>query len=155
MSLITAPFEIPARLIQRTIDDVAAIATVARELPTRLDDLNARADRVQEQLDRALGLGETIADNSTAMVAMAERIESRGASMIELGERMIELGNAVMTQSNVIADTAKEVADRGAEVAAALPTLERAVSLATPLEGAVERLGRAIDRIPGGRPRPE
>ena len=30
-----------------------------------------------------------------------------------------------------------------------LPTLQRAVGLAEPLEGAVERLGRVIDRLPG------
>jgi hypothetical protein len=127
MSLLTAPFEIPARLIQRAVDDVGAIASVARELPARLDELNARADRVQDQLDRGLALGEIIAENSAAMVALAERIEARGESMIALGERMIDTGTA----------------------------LQRAVSIAEPMEGAVERLGRALDRLPGGRPRPE
>jgi hypothetical protein len=126
MSLLTAPFEIPARVVQRAIDDLNAIATVARELPGRLDELNARADRVQDQLDRALVLGQTIADNSTTMLAMAERIESRGQALVDLGERMIDTG----------------------------VSLQRAVAIAEPMEGAVERLGRAIDRLPGGRGRP-
>jgi hypothetical protein len=43
------------------------------------------------------------------------------------------------------------VAERGAEVAGALPVLQRAVGIAEPLEGAVERLGRMVDRFPGGR----
>jgi len=30
-------------------------------------------------------------------------------------------------------------------------TLARTVSLAEPLQGAVERLGRIVDRLPGGR----
>jgi hypothetical protein len=146
VSLITLPID----LISRALDDVGAIARVARELPERLDTLEARADKVQEQLDRALALGETIADNSAAMVELGRRIEARGESMIDLGERMIELGDTVLDSSVVIADRAKEVADRGADVAAALPVLERAVSMASPLEGTVERLGRALDRLPGG-----
>jgi hypothetical protein len=133
VSLITLPLD----LVGRALDDLGAIARVARELPERLDTLEARAERVQEQLDRALTLGETITDNSGAMV--------------ELGERMIELGNAVLDRSEVISERAKEVADRGADVAAALPVLERAVAMASPLEGTVERLGRALDRLPGGR----
>jgi hypothetical protein len=147
MSVLTLPID----LVTRALDDVGAIARVARELPDRLDTLEARAEKVQEQLDRALGIGETIADNSTAMVDLGRNIEARGEAMVELGERMIELGNIVLERSLLISDRAKEVADRGAEVAAALPTLQRAVSIAEPLEGTVERLGRALDRLPGGR----
>jgi hypothetical protein len=146
VSLITLPID----LIGRALEDVGAIARVARELPERLDTLEARAEKVQEQLDRALAIGETIASNSAAMVELGQRIEARGESMVELGERMIVLGDTVLERSVVISDRAKEVADRGAEVAAALPVLERAVSMATPLEGTVERLGRALDRLPGG-----
>jgi hypothetical protein len=153
VSALTLPFELPARLARRAVDDLGAIAGIARELPARLEALEARADRVQEQLDRALALGETVAANSAAIVELGQRIEARGESMIDLGERMIGLGDSVMAQSAVIADRAQEVADRGADVAAALPMLERAVSIATPLEGTVERLGRALDRLPGGRPR--
>jgi hypothetical protein len=119
VSLITLPID----LIGRALDDVGAIARVARELPERLDTLEARAERVQDQLDRALSLGETIANNSAAMVELGENIEARGEAMVELGERMIVLGNTVLERSVVISDRAQEVADRGAEVAAALPTL--------------------------------
>jgi hypothetical protein len=143
VSVLTLPID----LIGRAIDDVGAIARVARELPERLETLEARAEKVQGQLDRALALGETIADNSAAMVELGQNIEARGEAMVALGERMIELGNTVLERSVVISDRAKEVADRGGEVAAALPTLQRAVSIAAP----VERLGRALDRLPGGQ----
>jgi hypothetical protein len=123
MSLVTQPFELSARLLQAAI-----------EMPARLQELDERAARMQDQLDRALALGEVIAANTAAMVEMAERVESRGASMIELGERMMALGNSVTEQSESIA---------------------RALAIATPLEGTVERLGRALDRLPGGKPRPE
>ncbi len=115
MSLLTLPIELPARIVQRAYRRPRHDRDVARELPARLDALDARADRIQDQLDRALTLGETIAENTTAMVSMAERIEARGESMIELGERMIELGNAVMS-SRIYCRSGEEVADRGAEV---------------------------------------
>ncbi len=134
MSLLTQPFELSARLLQRAIDDLGAIAGTAAELPARIQDLDERAARMQDQLDRALALGETIAANTAAMVEMAQRVEARGESMVDLGERMITLGNAVSEQSEAIV---------------------RALAIATPLEGTVERLGRVLDRLPGGRPRPE
>ena len=132
MSLLTQPFELSARLLQRAADDIGAIAAAARELPARMQELDERAARMQDQFDRALALGETIAANTAAMVEMAQRVESRGESMIDLGERMITLGDQVMAQSETIA---------------------RSLAIATPLEGTVERLGRVLDRLPGGRPR--
>ena len=73
--------------------------------------------------------------------------------MIEIGERVLELGD-IPDGSADARDRANEVADRGADVAAALPTLQRAVSIAELFEGAVERLGRAIESPARGRPRP-
>jgi hypothetical protein len=133
MRLLTQPFELSARLLEGALSDLGAIATAARELPDRMRELDERAARMQDQLDRALDIGETIAANTAAMVEMAQRVESRGESMIDLGERMLALGDAVMAQSEQIA---------------------RGLAIASPLEGTVERLGRALDRLPGGRPRP-
>ncbi len=130
MSLLTLPID----LLQRAIDDLATVAAGARELPARMQELDERASRMQDQLDRALALGEVIAANTAAMVEMAQRVEARGESMVDLGERMITLGNAVTEQSEAIV---------------------RTLAIATPLEGTVERLGRALDRLPGGKPRPD
>ena len=116
MSLLTQPFELSS-------------AFCRRRLRCPIAELDERAARMQDQLDRALALGETIAANTAAMVEMAERVEARGESMIDLGERMLTLGNAVTEQSEAIV---------------------RALAIATPLEGTVERLGRALDRLPGG-----
>ena len=133
MSALTFPFELPARLARRAADDLGAIANIARELPARLDDLDARIEAMQTQLDRALTLGEVIESHGSAMVELAGRMEVHGEALLEIGA---------------------QIAERGGEIAEALPVLERAVSIATPLEGTVERLGRALDRLPGGRPRP-
>ena len=87
---------------------------------------------MQLQLDRALTLGESIESHGSAMVDLGGRMEIHGEALLEIGAR---------------------IAERGGEIADALPALERAVAIATPLEGTVERLGRALDRLPGGRPR--
>ncbi len=34
-----------------------------------------------------------------------------------------------------------------------LPALERAIEMASPLEGAIDRFGRLVDRLPGGTAR--
>ena len=133
VSALTFPFEIPARLARRAVDDLGAIANIARELPVRLDELDARIETMQVQLDRALTLGEAIESHGSSMVELGGRMEVHGEALLEIGAR---------------------IAERGGEIAAALPALERAVAIATPLEGTVERLGRALDRIPGGRARP-
>jgi hypothetical protein len=88
------------------------------------------------------------------VVELGERIDGRGRVVVELGGRIAALGEDINAQGIVIADRAREVAERGAEVASALPTLQRAVGIAEPLEGAVERLGRIVDRFPGGRAQP-
>ena len=49
-----------------------------------------------------------------------------------------------------IVERANRVTETGAELIAVLPTLERAVEMATPLEGAIDRFGRLVDRLPGG-----
>jgi hypothetical protein len=133
VSALVFPFEIPARLARRAVDDLGAIANIARELPVRLDELDARIETMQVQLDRALTLGEAIESHGSSMVELGGRMEVHGEALLEIGAR---------------------IAERGGEIAAALPALERAVAIATPLEGTVERLGRALDRIPGGCVRP-
>jgi hypothetical protein len=40
------------------------------------------------------------------------------------------------------------VADVAEELVTALPALEKAIELAVPLEGAIERIGRLVDRLP-------
>ncbi len=72
------------------------------------------------------------------------RLATRGAG--ELGERMITEARLVFTRES-------EVVVQAAELHRAIPTAERAVDLMQPLEGAVERMGRMVDRLPGGRGR--
>ena len=137
MNVLGVALNLPGRVLS----DLSDLARVARDVPARLDAIDARAREVQSQLDRALELAETM--------------DRRLAHAIEIGENVVEMGGVANKHAVAMTEAAREVAVRGAEVAAALPTLERAVALATPLEGTVERLGRIVDRIPGGPRREE
>ena len=87
---------------------------------------------------------------------MGERIDAKGAALLELGERLDSRGADVNALGERIVTEAAGVQDRAAEIVKLaeerlIPTAERALGLAQPLEGAVDRLGRMVDRLPRGR----
>jgi hypothetical protein len=153
VSVLGLPIDLPIRAVDRALSDLHAIARLAAEMPTRLDALDARAEAILDLGDRIVTLGESLNTRAEQVVELGERIDDSGRELVDLGGRLFTLGESVNKQGVVIAERAREVAERGGEVAAALPTLQRAVGIAEPLEGAVERLGRMVDRIPGSRPR--
>jgi hypothetical protein len=111
---------------------------------------------------RALDDLHTIARAAARLEDVERRIDGRLAAVLELGERIEELGGrvderigqvdaraaAVLDQGRRLEQVAAQVAERGGQIAEAMPVLQRAVELAVPLEGAVERLGRMVDRLP-------
>lgn len=120
------------RLTLRALDDLHQIAMGARDGVQLLASLDETAREVQQQID--------------VLMTRAEHVERRIDGLLEMGDQ-------VLKEIPDIQRSAHEVAVRGAEVAAALPLLERAIAIADPLEGTVERLGRIVDRLPGGRAR--
>jgi hypothetical protein len=138
-------------LVLRALDDLHALAEAAREMPAYVDRVETRLERIEDQMDAALGVAEQIERTATVVVGLGERIEQRAGEVIVLGGTLQELALQVLDEARVMALRAEAVAEVGAQVVAALPTLERAVNMATPLEGAVERVGRLVDRLPGGR----
>ena len=127
---------LPPLALLRALDDLHTLAQVGSELMERLDTLEATADAIQAGLDDALAIGRSI--------------DARGEAIVELGQQLHALGADIQAQGVLIEERAAEVARRGGELVASLPTLEAAVALVAPLEGAVERLGRMVDRLPGG-----
>ncbi len=130
------PFLLPPRLVLRALDDVHVLAT--------------SVPRVLAMGQRILDLGERRYRRAEAILVLGGRIDSSAEQIIEMGGEMHDLGTRILGQGDRIEQRAREVADRAADVSAALPLLERAVALGVPLEGAVERLGRMVDRLPGG-----
>jgi hypothetical protein len=128
---------LPPKLVLRALDDLHTIAVVAESLNGRLDRLEARAEEIQEQLGVAIDVAVAIERRGEEVIATVTKIDARV--------------DDVIAQAALISERAQLVATTGAEVAAALPLLQRALELTEPLEGAVERLGRVVDRLPGGR----
>jgi hypothetical protein len=64
-----------------------------------------------------------------------------------------ELGERIDVRGAEIVDRASGVVETATELITVLPTLERALQMATPLEGAIDRFGRLVDRLPGGAAR--
>lgn len=119
---------LPPKLLVRALDDLHRLAVSAELAMEKLDKLDRRADQILE---------------------LGGRLDERAEEIVELGRRMGNLGEDIRAQGEVIQRRADAVAKTGKEIVDALPTLERAVSLVSPLEGAVERMGRMVDRFPG------
>lgn len=168
------PLLLPPRLLFRALDDLHTLALAAGRLERVEESLNARADAILAMGDRIDGrssaileLGEQIVAMGGQVVAMGERfdaIDERAEAILELGERIVALGSRVddvdaragqiLEQGVEVVAAARDVSAQGAALAAALPVMQRAIEMAEPLEGVVERLGRVADRLPGGaRPR--
>jgi hypothetical protein len=139
-----APLTFMPRIALRALDDLHQIAGATRRVPAQLDAL-------LEQAEEATGLLLRIESLGRELLVLGARIDARGEELVSTGERMDLLAESVLMQGRAIEGAAREVAARGAQVVEALPTLQRAVELAEPLEGVVERVGRLADRLPGGR----
>lgn len=129
---------LPSRLTLRTLDDLHTLATTAERAVDLLERLEARADRIEGQLDRLTALGS--------------RLEQGARDINALGTQFEHLGDALLAEARSTQAVGHEIAERGAEIAAALPLLQRALDLGEPLEGVIERAGRIVDRLPGGKP---
>ncbi len=116
------------------------------------------------QFERMLELGEEIASigrqvleiaerldrRADAIMVLGERLDSRAAELVELGAEMRDLGGRIDYRGGEIVERAGQVVETGTELIAVMPTFERALEMATPLEGAIDRFGRLVDRLPGG-----
>lgn len=95
----------------------------------------------------------TLAESSRQGLVALDRLNERGERIESLGSAMEDLGRQLSRQAEVMDEHAERVAKLGEEIVAALPTLTQAVTIVTPLEGTVERIGRAVDRLPDRRRR--
>ena len=137
------PLLIGPSLILRALDDLHAIAQAA----ARLEDVE---QRINERLAAIVELGEGVDERLVQVLELGDRIVALGERVDLNGER----ADRVLATGERVEQSAKDVAAVGRQIADALPVLQRAITMAEPLEGAVERLGRIVDRLPGGmRPR--
>jgi ABC-type transporter Mla subunit MlaD len=123
------PLTLPPRLLLRALDDLHTLAVAAQRLPS---------------------LEAALVERFAALESRADRIEDQLADLLEFGDRIHAQGEALEA-------TAREVVAAGRELVAAFPTIERTAEIGEtlaqavePLQGAAERLGRIVDRLPGG-----
>jgi hypothetical protein len=176
------PLDPPQAVVNRVLSDLSGIARAARRAPEQLDrmlelgeeiadigravlEIAERLDeraaailvlgaRFDERAEAILELGARLDGRAQAILELGARIDNRTSDLIDLGVRMHSLGDRVDARGAEVATQAGAVVEAATELIAVLPTLERALQLATPLEGAIDRFGRLVDRLPGGR-RPE
>jgi len=100
-----------------------------------------------------LVVAQRLDQRADAIMLLGDRLDVRLGELLELGDAMRDLGDRIDVRGGEIADRAGQVVETGAELIAVLPAFERALEMATPLEGAIDRFGRLVDRLPGGATR--
>jgi chloramphenicol 3-O-phosphotransferase len=121
-------FLLPERVVARALADLRSLGEIARLAP--------RAIRLLESLDA----------KAARMLDIAERLDAKATAVLDVGER-------IEHEAQIVQRRAEQINATALELLKAMPTFEQAVGLVAPLEGAVERLGRVADRLPGGRRR--
>lgn len=136
LSVITAPVAALAwtrQVAEATGRRVAAVIKLIDRADSALDDV--------VELRRSI---QFIADN------IAELTESAAGINRNAGEIAAEI--TTLTEAAQGIDThAERLAADAATIARALPTVQRIAEIVDPLENTVVRLGRVVDRLPGGK----
>jgi hypothetical protein len=143
------PIVLPPRLALRALEDLHRIALAASTASRSIVELQDRFDIVSAQVEQATTLLARIESMGQRVVVLGEQIDARAGLLLDLGERFDLRAGDILAEAGVMEERAREVAVAGAAIAAAIPLLERALQIAEPLEGAAERVGRIVDRLPG------
>ena len=157
MHVFGFPLESPQAIVNGAVSDLAAIARMARDAPAQLERILELGEEMAEIGGGVLEIAERLDQRADAALALGERLDARAAELLKLGRRMEKLGKRVdkrgaeiVKRGDEVVASAATVSETGAELIAMLPTLQRAIEMASPLEGAIDRVGRLVDRLPGG-----
>jgi len=153
MSVLGLATRMPSAVIGRVLSDLGALAQMARYAPDQLDQMLALGEEIAAIGRSVLLIAERLDERAEAMLLLGERLDVRAAALLEMGASMHTLGERVDDRGAEIVDSATRVVETGSELITVLPALERALDIAMPLEGAIDRFGRLVDRFPGGGPR--
>jgi hypothetical protein len=153
MRVLGLPIVTPDVVAGRVAADLGALARAARRTPEQLDRLLTIGEEIVGIGQRVLELGERIDARAEALLTLGGRIEGSANDLLGLGSEIRLLGEQMDARGADIVDRAGRVAETGDDLVAVLPTLQRAIEMATPLEGAIDRVGRFVDRLPGGQRR--
>jgi hypothetical protein len=153
MRLLGVAIESPQTVINRALSDLAAVARLARTAPGQIDRMLELGEEIASIGRGVLEIAERLDSRAEAVLRIGNRLDERAAELLELGGSMQALGEQVDARGAEIVDRATRVVETGSELIGVLPALERALEMASPLEGAIDRFGRLVDRLPGGAAR--
>jgi hypothetical protein len=153
MRLLGVPIESPQTVANRILSDLGAVARLARTAPAQINRMLELGEEIAITGRAVLEIAERLDRRAEAVLSIGQRLDERAEALLELGTRIEMLGGQVDSRGAQIVDSANQVAETGSELIAVLPTLERALEMASPLEGAIDRFGRLVDRLPGGAAR--
>ena len=153
MRVLGLPIEPPQAVLGRLLNDVGAVARLAQVLPDQFERMLELGEEIAQIGREVLVVARRLDQRAEAIMALGERLDVRAAELLELGDAMRDLGDRIDIRGAEIVDRAGQVVETGAELIAVLPAFERALEMATPLEGAIDRFGRLVDRLPGGATR--
>lgn len=160
MRVLGLPLESPQAVVNRALSDLGSIARMARTAPAQLQRVIELGEEMAEIGRGVLEIAERLDRRADAALALGERLDGRADELLKLGRKMEKLGRRVdkrgaeiVERGEEITQSAARVTETGTELIAMLPTLDRALEMASPLEGAIDRFGRLVDRLPGGQAR--
>lgn len=150
MRVLGLPVEPPQTVIARVVSDVAAVGRLARAAPRQLERLLELGEEIAGIGRAVLEIAERLEHRADQVMALGERLDARAAELVHMGSEMREVGHGIESRGAEIVESANRVIETGSELITVLPAFERALEMATPLEGAIDRFGRLVDRLPGG-----
>jgi hypothetical protein len=150
MRLLGVPIESPQTAVNRILSDLGAVARLARRAPAQIDRMLQLGEEIAGIGRQVLEIAERLDERAAAVLVIGERLDQRASALLELGVRIEVLGGQVDQRGAEIVNAANRVSETGTAMISVLPTLERALAMASPLEGAIDRFGRLVDRLPGG-----
>jgi hypothetical protein len=149
MRVLGWPVTRPQAIVEHAAADLVALERLLRSAPEQLDRLLTLAEEIVDIGQRVLVIAERLDDRAEAIFELGVQLERRAGAMLDLGAHMESLGGQIDRRGAEIVERAAQVVETGGELITMLPVLERALELATPLEGAIDRFGRMVDRLPG------
>ncbi|HET9719934.1 MAG TPA: hypothetical protein VFP55_07655 [Solirubrobacteraceae bacterium] len=133
----------------RLLRDLQAFEHLIRTAPAQIGQLLTLAEEIVGLGERVLEIAERLDARAESIGRLGERLDRRAGELIETGEGMQAMGDRIDGRGEEIVASAERVSQTAHELMLVLPALERALDLATPLEGAIDRFGRFVDRFPG------
>lgn len=122
----------------------------ARATPAQLDRLLELGEEIVALGHRMLDLAERIDDRAEAILTLGQHVDRRTDELLDLGINICSVGGQIDARGAELVDRASQVVATGGGLLRVMPTLQWAIEMTAPLEGAIDRLGGWSIGCPAG-----